>query len=588
MFKHLNREQIKGIVKILIGTKPDPIYMRIICNFSDKQIYFLEKLYKNILILANDTVELKKIFSELFRKIPKLRKEVLKTTASKQSTICNAAQEAAEEIHVSTIPLGVSPPLGVSHSPSYVSTLPSHVPPQGSPQESLKVSAPTPVSTLPSHVPSQESLKVSAPTPLSSASKSYSILTNLLSKVGLFRDKLDPEQQKNYDKMQAKLDSKHPKMEINPLSSVEQYKAKSELDNAFSDKFGALIKEQVKNQQKRGYNKQDITNVDIEYLKEPPVESLDTRTVGKDSRYKDVCRKQVPILCGKNTTQGGYCRNTMADCTLHDFRKSLSGYNYEDADYIENKRYAYRPYKFDPFKVEPQKIMKQELDEEQKTALEELRKNWVSKDTQLETLETKLVDKELKINALKTKLSTITDEESKAPIEERINKLRKQRNALARFILKIKNRQAEEGKSDNIFDSSKISAEEKLAMQLKKEEQQKLAEQAKVDLYSTAMIDYKDKKNIDTKATLDPTYKNSCRGTVPILCGEGPQQGYCRKIEEDCKATNTVLKSKGYNDADMMQGNSYMYKPYEPAKSTKIQQELDRKQAEEYKRRAGL
>jgi hypothetical protein len=38
----------------------------------------------------------------------------------------------------------------------------------------------------------------------------------------------------------------------------------------------------------------------------------------------------------------------------------------------------------------------------------------------------------------------------------------------------------------------------------------------------------------------------------------------------------------------MMQGNSYMYKPYESAKYNKIQQELDRKQADEYKRRAGL
>jgi hypothetical protein len=575
MFKHLNREQVKGIVIILLGNKPDPIYMRIICNFSDKEIYFLEKLYKNIIVLANDTVELKKIFTELFKKIPKLRKEILKTTASKQNTICKAAQEVAEEIHVTTIPHVVSPTHVSTPTPAISDKLDDISAPTSTISDrlgSLKKRL-ADVRTLP---PS-----VSAPTPLSAASKSDSILSNLLSNVGLFRDKIDPEQQAKYDAMQAKLDSKYPK-------KVEKRSEESQLDNAFSDKFGALIKEQVKNQQKRGYDKQDRTNVDMEYLKEPPVESLDTRIEGKDSKYKDVCRKQVPILCGMNTDQRGYCRNTMADCTLHDFRKSLSGYNYEDADYIENKRYAYRPYKFDPYKVEPQQIMKQELDQEQKTAVEELRKNWVSQDTQLETLEKKVVDKQLKINALKTKLPTITDEDAKVPIQERIDRLSKERNALDRFIVKIKERQVEEKKSDNIFDSSKISAEEKIAMKLKQEEQRKLAEQAKIDLYSTAMIDYKNKDNINTQTTLDPTYKNSCRGNVPILCGEGPQQGYCRKTEEDCKASHMALKIKGYNDADTIVGNSQMYKPYNSTQYNKIQQELDRKQAEESKRRAGL
>ena len=269
MFKHLNREQVKGIVIILLGNKPDPIYMRIICNFSDKEIYFLEKLYKNIIVLANDTVELKKIFTELFRKIPKLRNEVLKTTASKQSTICNAAQEVAEGIHVTTIPHVVSPTHVSTPTPAISDKLDDISAPTSTISDrlgSLKKRL-ADVRTLP---PS-----VSAPTPLSAASKSDSILTNLLSKVGLFRDKIDPEQQAKYDAMQAKLDSKYPK-------KVEKRSEESQLDNAFSDKFGALIKEQVKNQQKRGYDNQDITNVDKEYLKEPPVESLDTRIEGKD------------------------------------------------------------------------------------------------------------------------------------------------------------------------------------------------------------------------------------------------------------------------------------------------------------------
>jgi hypothetical protein len=87
------------------------------------------------------------------------------------------------------------------------------------------------------------------------------------------------------------------------------------------------------------------------YIKDIPDVSIDTQYTDF-KKYNNACRTQVPILCGQNTSQSGFCRKTFTDCNVRDFNNTTSNTNfkYEDENSIDNNGlYLYRPYSKDPF-----------------------------------------------------------------------------------------------------------------------------------------------------------------------------------------------------------------------------------------------
>lgn len=80
-----------------------------------------------------------------------------------------------------------------------------------------------------------------------------------------------------------------------------------------------------------------------DYFKQVPEETVNTQTDG--DKYQDLCRSQVPYLCGSKTKQTGYCRRREKDCIYQDLKKSSdNSFIYLDKDAVENDRFIYRPY----------------------------------------------------------------------------------------------------------------------------------------------------------------------------------------------------------------------------------------------------
>lgn len=89
-----------------------------------------------------------------------------------------------------------------------------------------------------------------------------------------------------------------------------------------------------------------------------PLDSVDTKNT-QDPKYKDVCSSELPVLCGTESRQAGYCRKNEYDCIVENFakigsvtRKESPSYIYRDPDFIKegdnnNNRYNYRPYSSD-------------------------------------------------------------------------------------------------------------------------------------------------------------------------------------------------------------------------------------------------
>jgi len=76
-----------------------------------------------------------------------------------------------------------------------------------------------------------------------------------------------------------------------------------------------------------------------------PTLTIDTQTT-TDTKYKNICRKQVPFLCGEKTNQAGFCRRNERDCINNEFGKSYdTSFIYQDKDSVDNGLYLYRPNK---------------------------------------------------------------------------------------------------------------------------------------------------------------------------------------------------------------------------------------------------
>jgi len=92
----------------------------------------------------------------------------------------------------------------------------------------------------------------------------------------------------------------------------------------------------------------------MDYIKDIPNETINTQYTG-DEKYKEVCRSQVPFLCGDKTNQKGFCRRTETDCNFLEFGKTTtmgeSKFIYQTSDASENGLYIYRPYSKQPTSI---------------------------------------------------------------------------------------------------------------------------------------------------------------------------------------------------------------------------------------------
>ena len=74
-----------------------------------------------------------------------------------------------------------------------------------------------------------------------------------------------------------------------------------------------------------------------------PAESVDTTQRGK---FEKACLSTVPILCGTNTSQAGYCRKSEHLCLQHEFpdRDKTTPPTFGEKDLYGNPVFLYKPY----------------------------------------------------------------------------------------------------------------------------------------------------------------------------------------------------------------------------------------------------